>query len=120
MKKLKYFLLFLVNYLPLLSCLVYRLGFISWLLAIGLFFVASILSYKYCDKPLLLVFYCVNSVISTPLAIYINTHLYVHYITDSSDYGTFILGEIFIYISLAVTIISSIILCVKKRISSKA
>lgn len=119
MKKFESLGLFMLNYLPLMSCFIYKFGVGSYFTAMGLFFVALIMSYKYSDKLSLLIFNYANGILSTALSIHINTQLYVHKVTWPTEYGTLLIGKIFIVISLVITTVSSLLFVIKYKRNKK-
>lgn len=116
---IKMFGVIILNFLPMLSCLVFSAGFIAWIMAIMLAAFPLFVNYKCFSKPIFLLLADLLVVASTPLAIFVITHLYVNIITNPTEFGTNFIGSIFMLASLVLTFAASMVMfivkCVRRR-----
>lgn len=111
--------IFILNFLPLLCCALFRGGFIADILALILMFLPLYFNYKYTRTLFRLVIYDIILIISTSATMHLLSQLYIRYVTGEYDYGTILLGNIAVITSLVVTGIVSAVTVILKTIATK-
>ncbi len=113
-KNLKNVCLFLLNLLPLTCCAIFKGGILADVLAITFMLLPLYTNFKYSSKLYILILQDLVLLFSTSAAIYFIIQLYLKYVSDDSDYGTLIIGNLVHGASLIIFfVISSITIVLK-------